>query len=61
MENTEDKKLLPIGIPSSKQQSWGAVISIIVILLMIIVGAFYTWGKRISESSIPFTASTTAE
>jgi len=48
-------------LPSPKAQSWGAVISIVIILIMIIVGAFYTWGKRISESSIPFMASTTAE
>ncbi len=37
------------GNPSPKQQSWGAVISIIVIVLMIVVGAFYAWGKRIAE------------
>ncbi len=35
--------------PSAKQQSWGALISIIVIVLMIIIGAFYSWGKRLSE------------
>lgn len=35
--------------PSAEQQSWGAVISIVVIVLMIIIGAFYSWGKRIAE------------
>jgi hypothetical protein len=35
--------------PSKRQQSWGAVISIVVIMLMIIIGAFYSWGKRIAE------------
>ena len=35
--------------PSPKQQSWGALISIIIIVLMIVIGAFYTWGKRIAE------------
>jgi len=35
--------------PSRAQQSWGALISIIVIVLMIIVGAFYAWGKRVAE------------
>lgn len=34
---------------TSKQQSWGTVISIAVIVLMIVVGAFYAWGKRIAE------------
>lgn len=36
-------------IPSKKQQSWGALISIIIIVLMIVVGAFYSWGKRVAE------------
>lgn len=35
--------------PSREQQAWGAVISIVVIVLMIVIGAFYAWGKRISE------------
>ncbi|HCR52425.1 TPA: hypothetical protein DIV48_02130 [Candidatus Kaiserbacteria bacterium] len=37
------------GTPSPKAQSWGVVISIIIIMLMIIVGAFYAWGKRIAQ------------
>lgn len=39
------------GIPSPKAQSWGVVISIIIIVLMIIIGAFYSWGKRIAEEN----------
>lgn len=49
----EDEKLLPLGVPTQKQQSWGALISIIVIVLMIIIGAFYAWGKRINEGIAP--------
>ena len=49
-----------INMPTPRQQSWGAVISIVVIVLMIIIGAFYSWGKRISESNVP-SASTTAQ
>jgi hypothetical protein len=60
----EDEKLLPqglpstksdlvLGIPSPKAQSWGALISIIIIVLMIIIGAFYVWGQRISEDVTP--------
>jgi len=41
------------AVPSPKAQSWGALISIIIIVLMIIVGAFYAWGKRITEENIP--------
>ncbi len=36
-------------LPSAKQQSWGALISIVVIVGMIITGAFYAWGERIAE------------
>lgn len=39
------------GVPSQKQQSWGVVISIVVIVLMIVVGAFYAWGKRITQNN----------
>ncbi|MDE1919794.1 MAG: hypothetical protein KGH56_03865, partial [Patescibacteria group bacterium] len=44
------------GVPSPKAQSWGALISIVVIVLMVIIGAFYAWGKRISETNIPASA-----
>jgi hypothetical protein len=37
------------GVPSRQAQSWGTVISIIVIVLMIVIGAFYSWGKRVAE------------
>lgn len=37
------------AMPSKKAQSWGAVISIVVIVAMIVTGAFYAWGKRITE------------
>ncbi len=39
------------AMPSRKAQSWGALISIIVIVLMIVGGAFYSWGKRIAETN----------
>lgn len=45
----ENEPLLTPGVPSKKAQSWGAILSIIVIVLMIVVGAFYAWGKRIAQ------------
>ncbi|MDO8567021.1 MAG: hypothetical protein Q7R58_02620 [bacterium] len=47
MDNNE--KLLPPGVPSPKAQQWGVVISIVVIVGMIIIGAFYAWGERIAQ------------
>ena len=32
-----------------RNASWGAIISITIILVMVIVGAFYSWGQRISQ------------
>lgn len=56
----EDEKLLPpgettqqIGVPSPKQQQWGVLISIVIIVLMIIIGAFYAWGQRIAQNQVP--------
>lgn len=46
--------------PTPGQQSWGAVISIVVIVLMIVIGAFYSWGKRINEQRA-YMATTTQE
>ena len=46
------KVTLP-GVPSPAQQSWGAVISIVIIVLMVIIGAFYAWGQRISQNQPP--------
>jgi len=43
------------GVPSPQAQSWGTVISIIIIVLMIIIGAFYAWGQRIAQNQV-FTA-----
>mgnify|MGYP001574484864 CR=1 FL=1 len=37
------------GVPSPKAQSWGAVLSIIIIVLMVVIGAFYAWGERIAQ------------
>ena len=47
------------GIPSRKSQSWGAVVSIIVIMLMVIIGAFYAWGQRISQDTLSQTPAAT--
>ncbi len=42
------EKPLP-GVPSPKAQQWGVLISIVIIVLMVIVGAVYAWGKRIAQ------------
>jgi len=35
--------------PVHRNASWGAIISITIILAMVIIGAFYSWGQRIDE------------
>ncbi len=56
----ENQPLLPPGTPSHQQQSWGVIISIVIIMLMIVIGAFYAWGKRVAQQNA-LTASTTAQ
>jgi hypothetical protein len=41
--------------PSPARQSWGALLSIIVILGMIVVGAYYAWSKSMQERAAPQT------
>lgn len=48
-----------LGNPSPKAQSWGVVISIVIIMLMIIIGALYAWGKRITQEQALTAPSTT--
>jgi hypothetical protein len=50
-----------IPTPTPKQQSWGTIASIVIIVFMIIVGAFYTWGQRLAqERTLIENASSTA-
>lgn len=46
------------AVPSQRAQSWGTVVSIVIIVLMIIIGAFYVWGKRIAENEVVFPTAT---
>jgi NADH:ubiquinone oxidoreductase subunit 3 (subunit A) len=55
-EVPQDEKLLPPGVPSHKAQSWGVLISIVIIVMMVTVGAFYAWGKRIAQNQEPTAA-----
>jgi predicted permease len=44
----------------NKNASWGAIISILVIMAMVVIGAFYAWGKRIDEEHSAAQAAQTA-
>jgi hypothetical protein len=47
----EDQKIHQPGVPSAKAQSWGVLISIVVIVLMVVIGAWYAWNQRIAEQN----------
>lgn len=34
---------------SPEEQSFGTIVSLVVIVLMIVVGALYAWGDRVAE------------
>jgi hypothetical protein len=37
--------------PTKPDAQYGALISIILILAIVVVGAFYVWGKRVNEAN----------
>ncbi len=37
------------GNPSTKQQSYGALVSIIIIVAIVVIGALYVWGEDIAN------------
>lgn len=41
-----------------QQQSWGAIIAMVVILAMIIIGAFYSWNNRTHTEKVGTDAQT---
>ena len=52
----------PLPAPRTpEQQSWGTMIALVIIIVMVVVGAFYAWGKKIAEerSLIPQTGTST--
>jgi hypothetical protein len=44
-------KPAPLTAKGRKQASYGAFVSIIIMMAVVIVGAFYAWNKRIAERS----------
>ena len=58
----EGEPTIPAGVPSPKAQSWGTLISIVIIVLMVVIGAFYAWGNRIAQNTVfEASATTTAQ
>ncbi|MEJ0053776.1 MAG: hypothetical protein WDN10_03595 [bacterium] len=46
-------------VRTEKQTSYGALIAIVVIVAIVVVGAFYAWGKKIAERQAPLPVGTT--
>ncbi|MBP6860606.1 MAG: hypothetical protein KBC38_03550 [Candidatus Pacebacteria bacterium] len=40
-------------MPPKKNASYGALISIFLILAIVVIGAFYVWGERIEKRKAP--------
>jgi hypothetical protein len=51
--NDSKSAVVPLHDTPHKNASYGALISIIIILAIVVVGAFYSWGKRIEQNTIP--------
>jgi len=53
LPQTHDFALPPHEAFQKKNSSYGALISIIIILAIVVVGAFYSWGERIEKNNVP--------
>ncbi|HVM73932.1 MAG TPA: hypothetical protein VMU13_03600 [Candidatus Paceibacterota bacterium] len=40
-------------VAPAKQSSVGSLIGIVIILVLLVVGAFYAWGARLNKQSVP--------
>ncbi|VAW32914.1 hypothetical protein MNBD_CPR01-180 [hydrothermal vent metagenome] len=48
-ENHSDSESKTPPVSTVTQQSWGAVLAIFIILIMIVLGAIYAWNKRVAS------------
>ncbi|HFC10591.1 MAG TPA: hypothetical protein ENJ75_00095 [Candidatus Kaiserbacteria bacterium] len=48
-ENYSDSEQKTPPVSTVTQQSWGAVLAIFIILIMIVLGAVYAWNKRVAS------------
>ncbi len=53
LPQVHDFALPPQHELGKKNASYGALISIIIILAIVVVGAFYSWGERIEKNNVP--------
>ncbi|KND51493.1 MAG: hypothetical protein AB202_02885 [Parcubacteria bacterium C7867-007] len=46
---------MPAPAPEMKKknQSWGTLIVIFLILAVVVIGAFYAWGERVAQQPVP--------
>lgn len=52
---------IPDRRPEAGKGSWGGLISIVLIVFIITVAAFYSWGERLATQSAPMTEAETVE
>jgi hypothetical protein len=59
MEDTTNQPIIPPAPADApkKSSSWGVIIAILIILGMMVVGAFYAWGKRVNQGQAGYTTS----
>ncbi len=48
-EETGEAKKNEAYLYKSEPKSWGSLISLIIVIAVIVIGAFYAWGKRIEH------------
>jgi hypothetical protein len=51
----------PIATPQPTKGSWGSLLGIILIVFLITLAAFYSWGERLATQSSPSVEAETVE
>ncbi len=46
---TEPSNLTPVPVTPKEKSSAGTLITLLIIVAIIVIGAFYTWGERVAE------------
>ncbi|MBP9816896.1 MAG: hypothetical protein KBD05_02610 [Candidatus Pacebacteria bacterium] len=46
---TEPSNLTPAPVTPKAKSSVGTLITLLIIVAIIVIGAFYTWGERVAE------------
>ncbi len=52
VENSAPESQAPFAVEPKKGPAYGAILGIILIVAVLVVGAFYVWGERLKQNDV---------